>query len=185
MAPKRTARSGDAWAVEREGYTLDTRSRIGVIGGGPAGSFFNYFLLTMASRIEPPPAEKRIAAVHRGAGPRGLVAARWHGRLVSRRPTYEEHKPDDQQEDYQQEWPLVIHRCPFDQIACLIENHQEVFQFPPPSVRLQGMLLFHRSSKIESCPIDSSTRPPVTVIREDLAAHAGGRNYFGCATVPV
>jgi len=132
--------------MEREGYTLDTGSRIGVIGGGPAGSFFSYFLLTMASRvgyeveveiyeprhfsrpgpagcnmcggivyeslvqllamegivlppdvvqrgidsyvlhmdvgtvrIEPPGREKRIAAVHRGVGPQGLVAARWHG----------------------------------------------------------------------------------------------------------
>ncbi len=131
--------------MTREGYSLDTGSRVGVIGGGPAGSFFSYFLLTIASRvgyeveveiyeprdfsrpgpagcnmcggivyeslvqllamegivlppdvvqrgldsyvlhmdvgtvrIEPPGREKRIAAVHRGAGPRGLVIARWH-----------------------------------------------------------------------------------------------------------
>jgi hypothetical protein len=140
------ARQGVEWAVTREEYTLGTGSRIGVIGGGPAGSFFSYFLLTMASRlgyeieveiyeprdftrpgpagcnmcggivyeslvqllamegivlppdvvqrgidsyvlhmdvgtvrIEPPGREKRIAAVHRGAGPRGLVDPRWHG----------------------------------------------------------------------------------------------------------
>lgn len=131
-------------AVTREGCGLDNGSRVGVIGGGPAGSFFSYFLLTMAERvgdkieveiyeprdftrpgpagcnmcggivseslvqllategivlppdvvqrgidsyvlymdvgtvrIESPGREKRIAAVHRGAGPRGLVAARW------------------------------------------------------------------------------------------------------------
>jgi flavin-dependent dehydrogenase len=29
-------------------------------------------------RIDPPRREKRIAAVHRGAGPRGIVDARWH-----------------------------------------------------------------------------------------------------------
>jgi len=131
--------------VTREGTSLDTGSRVGVIGGGPAGSFFSYFLLTMAARvgceveveiyeprdftrpgpagcnmcggiiseslvqllamegivlppdvvqrgidsyvlhmdvgtvrIEPPGREKRIAAVHRGMGPRGLAVARWH-----------------------------------------------------------------------------------------------------------
>jgi flavin-dependent dehydrogenase len=30
---------------------LDNGSRIGVIGGGPAGSFFSYFLLDMAQRV--------------------------------------------------------------------------------------------------------------------------------------
>jgi len=119
-------------------------SKVAVIGGGPAGSFFSYFLLTMASRadldiqldiyepkkfaefgpagcnmcggiiseslvqllateginlpesvvqrgidsyilhtdlgrmmIDPPGHEKRIAAVHRGAGPRGTTEAKW------------------------------------------------------------------------------------------------------------
>lgn len=119
-------------------------SRVAVIGGGPAGSFFSYFLLTMAKRadldvqlviyepknfsalgpagcnmcggiiseslvqllaaegiqlpanvvqrgidsyvlhtdlgrmmIDPPGHEKRIAAVHRGAGPRGTLEAKW------------------------------------------------------------------------------------------------------------
>ncbi len=123
---------------------LDTGSRVAVVGGGPAGSFFTYFLLEMASRMEielqvdvyepktylqpgpagcnmcggiiseslvqylgaegiildsdvvqrgidsyvmhmdagtvridPPGHEKRIAAVHRGAGPRGQVNHRW------------------------------------------------------------------------------------------------------------
>lgn len=123
---------------------LDSGSRVAVIGGGPAGSFFAYFLLTMAERvgmdlsvdvyeprdfskpgpagcnmcggiiseslvqllateginlpptvvqrgiesyvlhmdvgtvrIETPRREKRIAAVHRGAGPRGIVEKKW------------------------------------------------------------------------------------------------------------
>ena len=131
--------------MTREGCSLDNGSRVGVIGGGPAGSFFSYFLLTLAERvgdkieveiyeprdftrpgpagcnmcggivseslvqllategivlppdvvqrgidsyvlymdvgtvrIESPGREKRIAAVHRGAGPRGLVVSRWH-----------------------------------------------------------------------------------------------------------
>jgi hypothetical protein len=125
---------------------LDDGSRIGVVGGGPAGSFFSYFLLEMSRRVglnltvdiyEPrdfsqigpqgcnmcggiiseslvqalavegiklPPAvvqrgidsyflhmdvgsvrietplqEKRIAAVHRGCGPRDLQGARYAG----------------------------------------------------------------------------------------------------------
>src|SRR5512139_1426694 len=124
---------------------LDSGSRIAVVGGGPAGTFFTYFLFEMAERmgmelsvdiyeprdfskpgpagcnmcggiiseslvqilaaeginlppnvvqrgidsyvlhmdvgtvrIDPPRREKRIAAVHRGAGPRGMVDARWH-----------------------------------------------------------------------------------------------------------
>jgi flavin-dependent dehydrogenase len=124
--------------------TLETGSRVGVIGGGPAGSLFSYFLLLMADRIgislnvdiyEPrdftqpapggcnmcggivsesmvqllstegialpptvvqrgidsyvlhtdvgtvridtPRSEKRIAAVHRGGGPRGITGRRW------------------------------------------------------------------------------------------------------------
>ncbi|MBP2689810.1 MAG: hypothetical protein H6Q83_1997, partial [Deltaproteobacteria bacterium] len=124
---------------------LDDGSRVAVIGGGPAGSFFTYFLFEMAERIgmelavdiyepkdfskagpqgcnmcggiiseslvqllateginlpssvvqrgidsyvlhmdvgtvriEPTRREKRIAAVYRGAGPRGTVEARWH-----------------------------------------------------------------------------------------------------------
>ena len=30
---------------------LDNGSRVGVIGGGPAGSFFSYFLLVMSQRV--------------------------------------------------------------------------------------------------------------------------------------
>jgi flavin-dependent dehydrogenase len=133
-------RNGDAGSS----FTLENGSRIGVVGGGPAGSFFAYFLLTMAERlgislvvdiyeprdfskpgpagcnmcggivyesmvqllsteginlpttvvqrgidsyvlhmdvgsvrIETPRKEKRIAAVHRGAGPRGIGERRW------------------------------------------------------------------------------------------------------------
>lgn len=124
--------------------SLDSGSRVAVVGGGPAGSFFSYFFLETAARIgldvqvdiyepktylQPGPAscnmcggiisetliqylaaeginlpsnvvqrgidsyvlhmdvgsvridtpghEKRIAAVHRGCGPRGLVKQRW------------------------------------------------------------------------------------------------------------
>jgi flavin-dependent dehydrogenase len=124
---------------------LANGSRVAVVGGGPAGSFFTYFLFEMAERIgmelavdiyeprdftnagpqgcnmcggiiseslvqllateginlpssvvqrgidsyvlhmdvgtvriEPTHREKRIAAVHRGAGPRGVVESRWH-----------------------------------------------------------------------------------------------------------
>jgi len=124
---------------------LDSGSRVAVVGGGPAGAFFSYFLLEMADRvgmelsvdiyeprdfskpapigcnmcggiiseslvqllateginlpptvvqrgidsyvmhmdvgtvrIDPPRREKRIAAVHRGGGPRGVVETRWH-----------------------------------------------------------------------------------------------------------
>ena len=126
--------------------TLESGSRVAVIGGGPAGSFFSYFLLDMAQRadkevqvdiyefrdfdrpgpvgcnncggiisewlvqalsadginlptnvvergidsyvlhmdigdvrIETPLREKRIAAVHRGAGPRGIQEIRFRG----------------------------------------------------------------------------------------------------------
>jgi len=38
-------------AETRSGLTLSNGSRVGVIGGGPAGSFFSYFLLEMAARI--------------------------------------------------------------------------------------------------------------------------------------
>ncbi|MBI5568862.1 MAG: cyclic nucleotide-binding domain-containing protein [Desulfomonile tiedjei] len=123
---------------------LDSGSSVAVVGGGPAGSFFSYFMLAMAERvgmdlsvdvyeprdfskpgpvgcnmcggivseslvqllategiilpptvvqrgidsyvlhmdvgtvrIDPPGHEKRIAAVHRGAGPRGVLERRW------------------------------------------------------------------------------------------------------------
>ena len=126
------------------GLRLDDNSRVAVIGGGPAGSFFSYFLLVMADRvgmdiqvdvyeprdfsrpgpascnmcggiiseslvqalaveginlpstvvqrgidsyllhmdvgnvrIETPLQEKRIAAIHRGAGPRGVKETKW------------------------------------------------------------------------------------------------------------
>lgn len=132
-------------APEKDGLYLDNGSRVAVIGGGPAGSLFTYFLFEMAERIglelavdiyeprdftkagpigcnmcggivseslvqllateginlpssvvqrgidsyvlhmdvgtvriEPTRREKRIAAVHRGAGPRGVVESRWH-----------------------------------------------------------------------------------------------------------
>src|SRR3990172_3641388 len=35
----------------RSDLVLEDGSRIGVIGGGPAGSFFSFFLLDMAERI--------------------------------------------------------------------------------------------------------------------------------------
>lgn len=129
---------------DRAGYALEDGSRIGVVGGGPAGSFFSYFCLDMAGRIgtdirvdiyEPrdftqpaphgcnmcggvvseslvqtlaaegidipasvvqrgidsymlhmdvgsvridtPVQERRIAAMHRGLGPRSLKEAKW------------------------------------------------------------------------------------------------------------
>jgi flavin-dependent dehydrogenase len=152
MAPRMTAAgqmSGAASGSEtprgrREDFLLGDGSRVAVIGGGPAGSFFSYFLLSMAERIpvelaldiyEPrdfsklapagcnmcggviseslvqvlaaeglalpasvvqrgidsyvlhmdagsvrigaPRREKRIAAVHRGPGPRGLTVRKW------------------------------------------------------------------------------------------------------------
>lgn len=125
-------------------FRLSPGSRIAVVGGGPAGSFFTYFLFEMAERlgmelsvdiyeprdfnkpgpigcnmcggiiseslvqllategitlpptvvqrgidsyvlhmdvgtvrIDPPRREKRIAAVYRGAGPRGIVEPGW------------------------------------------------------------------------------------------------------------
>lgn len=124
--------------------TLEDGSRVGIIGGGPAGSFFGYFLLDLANRVglhlevdcyefrdfsspgpgtcnmcagvvseslvqhlaveginlpssvvqrgidsyvlhtdrgsvklETPPGEKRIAAVHRGPGPRDISSVKW------------------------------------------------------------------------------------------------------------
>jgi len=140
-----TPSSPSPLAPEKEGLYLDNGSRVAVIGGGPAGSLFTYFLFEMADRIgielavdiyeprdftkvgpigcnmcggivseslvqllateginlpssvvqrgidsyvlhmdvgtvriEPTHREKRIAAVHRGAGPRGVVEPRWH-----------------------------------------------------------------------------------------------------------
>ncbi|MBI3667708.1 MAG: cyclic nucleotide-binding domain-containing protein [Acidobacteria bacterium] len=142
MSPPRLAPQEKKKSDSR--YYLDNRSRVAVIGGGPAGSFFSYFFLEMAERagleahadiyeakdfsrpgpagcnmcggivseslvqllateginlppgvvqrgidsyalhmdvgsvrIDPPGHEKRIAAVHRGAGPRSLLAKRW------------------------------------------------------------------------------------------------------------
>ncbi len=133
-------------ASEMGSLGLENGSRVAVIGGGPAGSFFSYFLLDMAQRadrelqvdiyefrdfnragpagcnncggiisewlvqalaadginlptnvvergidsyvlhmdignvrIETPLHEKRIAAVHRGAGPRGIKEIRFRG----------------------------------------------------------------------------------------------------------
>jgi flavin-dependent dehydrogenase len=135
----------DASPAGTAALRLDSGSRVAVVGGGPAGTFFTYFLFEMAERmgmdlsvdiyeprdftkpgpagcnmcggivseslvqllateginlpptvvqrgidsyvlhldvgtvrIDPPRREKRIAAVHRGAGPRGIVDARWH-----------------------------------------------------------------------------------------------------------
>ena len=135
---KKSTGTGESKLVLAEG------SRIGVMGGGPAGSFFSYFVLDMAgrigldldvdiyeprdfsrtapqgcnmcggiisetlvqflategiylpptvvqrginsyvmhtdvgsARIETPLHEKRIAAVHRGAGPRGSTGVKW------------------------------------------------------------------------------------------------------------
>ncbi len=36
---------------DANGFSLDDGSRVAVIGGGPAGSFFSYFLLQMAGRV--------------------------------------------------------------------------------------------------------------------------------------
>ena len=138
------APSSSQGAQPPEEMRLDNGSRVAVVGGGPAGTFFSYFLLEMAERvgtelsvdiyeprdftrpgpagcnmcggiiseslvqllateginlppsvvqrgidsyvmhmdvgtvrIDPPRREKRIAAVHRGAGPRGIIDARW------------------------------------------------------------------------------------------------------------
>lgn len=38
--------------VNRNSISLENGSRIAVIGGGPAGSFFSYFLLSMAKRVD-------------------------------------------------------------------------------------------------------------------------------------
>jgi len=131
-------------SVSASRLELDSGSRVAVLGGGPAGSFFSYFLLEMAQRvgidlhldvyerrvfsvvgpagcnmcggiiseslvqtlateginlptsvvergidsyvlhmdvgdvrIDTPLHEKRIASVHRGAGPKGLKEAKW------------------------------------------------------------------------------------------------------------
>jgi len=37
---------------DHSALALDSGSRVGVIGGGPAGSFFSYFLLDMAQRVD-------------------------------------------------------------------------------------------------------------------------------------
>ena len=41
-----------AAARQRDGPTLEDGSRVAVIGGGPAGSFFAYFLRRMAATID-------------------------------------------------------------------------------------------------------------------------------------
>lgn len=131
--------------TQQSNLRLDDGSRVAVIGGGPAGSFFSYFLLVMAERlgvdvhvdiyepknfsktgpagcnmcggiiseslvqllateginlptdivqrgidsyvlhmdvgtvrIDPPGREKRIAAIHRGSGPRGIAGQKWN-----------------------------------------------------------------------------------------------------------
>ena len=137
-------REGFPQNIERSTMNLTDNSRVAVIGGGPAGSFFSYFLLALAERvgmdlqvdifesrdfshagppgcnmcggivseslvqtlategidlpptviqrgidsyllhmdagsvrIEIPLHEKRIGAVHRGAGPKGLKERQW------------------------------------------------------------------------------------------------------------
>ena len=37
---------------ESKGFALEDGSRIAVVGGGPAGSFFSYFLLKMADAVD-------------------------------------------------------------------------------------------------------------------------------------
>ena len=39
------------WTIENGGPVLENGSRVAVVGGGPAGSFFAYFLLTFAKRV--------------------------------------------------------------------------------------------------------------------------------------
>jgi flavin-dependent dehydrogenase len=141
---KLCSRKGFAFSDSRSARPLENGSRIAVIGGGPAGSFFSYFLLDMAARaglqlhveiyemkdfrslgasgcnmcggiiseslvqllateginlppsvvqrgidsyrlhmdvgsvtIATPMPEARIAAVHRGGGPRGTLTGKW------------------------------------------------------------------------------------------------------------
>ena len=42
---------GLAPEISKSDLTLDDGSRVGVIGGGPAGSYFTYFLLSMAEMM--------------------------------------------------------------------------------------------------------------------------------------
>ena len=37
---------------EKSGFSLRDGSRVAVVGGGPSGSFFTYFLLKMAAAID-------------------------------------------------------------------------------------------------------------------------------------
>ena len=146
--------SGAIPAPSRTGIRLDDGSRVGVVGGGPAGALFAFFFLEMSRRagldarvdiferrdfsaigpagcnmcggiiseslvqtlaveginlppdvvergidsyimhfdegrvrIDPPGHEKRIAAVHRGAGPKGMKESKWRsfdGTLLDR-----------------------------------------------------------------------------------------------------
>jgi flavin-dependent dehydrogenase len=120
MTRKRTP-LGPNRSGTRDALSLEDGSRVAVVGGGPAGSLFAYFVLEMADRAglelevdvyEPrdfeasgpagcnmcggiisetlvqnlaaeginlptPLHEKRIAAVHRGGGPRDLAVRKW------------------------------------------------------------------------------------------------------------
>ena len=43
--------TGGAVSRSASRLKLENGSRVGVIGGGPAGSFFSFFLLQMAERV--------------------------------------------------------------------------------------------------------------------------------------
>lgn len=65
-----------------EKYKLKDGSKIAVIGGGPSGTFFSYFLLDMAARIDLPPSVVR----------RGIESYRLHmdaGSVHIKTPTHE------------------------------------------------------------------------------------------------
>ena len=219
---------------------LTNSSRVGVIGGGPAGSFFSFFFLEAASRvdleahvdiyepkiytqvgpggcnmcggivseslvqllateginlpstivqrgidsyvlhmdvgsvrIDPPGREKRIAAVHRGAGPRGLPAQQWgsfDGYLLEQAQSKGAAVIHDRAEDvaWEDGRPRVVTKRglsePYDLLAFAVGVNSGAFKlleklgfgYSPPKTTKTFICEFHMGAEVIATSLGSS-----------------------------
>ena len=219
---------------------LANGSRVGVIGGGPAGSFFSFFFLKAASRvdleahvdiyepkiytqvgpggcnmcggivseslvqllateginlpstivqrgidsyvlhmdvgsvrIDPPGREKRIAAVHRGAGPRGLPAQQWgsfDGYLLEQAQSKGAAVIHDRVEDvaWEDGRPRVVTKRglsePYDLLAFAVGVNSGAFKlleklgfgYSPPKTTKTFICEFHMGAEVIATSLGSS-----------------------------